>query len=77
MSLSPLVSFKSRFVTYLLNFPRRIYILIVYCNITLNLVDIQCKCVAVAVLNWLKICSRGLLLWVWWFNFRIPQTRFW
>jgi len=23
MSLSPLVSFKSRFVTYLLNFPRR------------------------------------------------------
>jgi len=23
MSLSPLVSFKSRFVTYLLNFPRK------------------------------------------------------
>jgi len=26
MSLSPLVSFKSRFVTYLLNFPRIIWI---------------------------------------------------
>jgi len=25
MSLSPLVSFKSRFVTYLLNFPRKIW----------------------------------------------------
>ena len=27
MSLSPLVSFKSRFVTYLLNFPRSIFYL--------------------------------------------------
>ena len=26
MSLSPLVSFKSRFVTYLLNFPRKLYL---------------------------------------------------
>jgi len=26
MSLSPLVSFKSRFVTYLLNFPRTLHV---------------------------------------------------
>jgi len=35
MSLSPLVSFKSRFVTYLLNFPR---IIPVYSEINITLV---------------------------------------
>jgi len=33
MSLSPLVSFKSRFVTYLLNFPRSIPTSILKLNI--------------------------------------------
>ena len=36
MSLSPLVSFKSRFVTYLLNFPRKKTLIISRCTVQLT-----------------------------------------
>ena len=38
MSLSPLVSFKSRFVTYLLNFPRIIIIIIIIISVVVVVV---------------------------------------
>jgi len=46
MSLSPLVSFKSRFVTYLLNFPRK-----------LNL-KFWKKCSIVVVTDYSRVCVR-------------------
>jgi len=42
MSLSPLVSFKSRFVTYLLNFPRIMCFSVVIPTFTLNLMFMHC-----------------------------------